>query len=82
MSNKKFTLCADDAMLEIEGTNNRFGPSSGIAAAYIMWYLSACIVEELMRLKLNQPFSRVLTVQIAGKNITHGGTLSKEWVLT
>ncbi len=40
--------CFGDAMLEVEGTNSRFGPSSGISAAYIMWCLSACVTEDLM----------------------------------
>ena len=38
--------CYGDAMLELE-TGERFGPSSGIAAAYVMWCLSACIAEKL-----------------------------------
>lgn len=41
--------CFGDAMLEIEGTSSRFGPSSGISAAYIMWCLSACIAENLIQ---------------------------------
>lgn len=44
--------CFGDAMLEVEETNSRFGPSSGIAAAYVMWCLSACIVEELIQRKI------------------------------
>lgn len=37
-----------DAMLSIDGIDGRFAPSSGISAAYIMWCLSACIIEKML----------------------------------
>lgn len=36
-------------MLSVEGLESRFAPSSGISAAYIMWCLSACIVEKMLQ---------------------------------
>lgn len=41
--------CPGDAMLSVEGLESRFAPSSGISAAYIMWCLSACIVEKMLQ---------------------------------
>ena len=38
-----------DAILSVEGLESRFAPSSGISAAYIMWCLSACIVEKMLQ---------------------------------
>lgn len=34
-----------DAMLEVEGATNKFGPASGLTAAFAMWCMSAQIVD-------------------------------------
>lgn len=34
-----------DAMLEVEGATNKFGPASGMTAAFAMWCVSAQIVD-------------------------------------
>lgn len=38
-----------DAMLEVEGLDYKFAPASGMAAAYLMWCLSAQIVEDMLK---------------------------------
>ncbi len=40
--------CPGDAALEVEGLPVRFGPTSGIAAAYVNWLLQATVVELLL----------------------------------
>ncbi len=37
-----------DAMLEVEGLENKFGPASGLSSAYLGWCLSAIIVEKML----------------------------------
>ncbi len=37
-----------DAMLEVDGATNKFGPASGLSAAYIMWCVCADVVEMLL----------------------------------
>ncbi len=37
-----------DAMVEVEGVENKFGPVSGLSAAFALWCLSAEIVEKLL----------------------------------
>lgn len=37
-----------DAALEVEGLDARFGPTSGIAAATIVWMLSAAVIQGLL----------------------------------
>jgi len=37
-----------DAMLEVEGATNKFGPASGMTAAFAMWCLSAQIVDRMI----------------------------------
>jgi uncharacterized phosphosugar-binding protein len=39
---------AGDAMLPVEGLENKFGPASGLSAAYIMWQISALVTEKLL----------------------------------
>ena len=39
---------AGDATLEVEGIRNRFGPVSGLGAAYAMWLVSAYVIEGLI----------------------------------
>ncbi len=57
-SGKRLFECADvvidncgivgDAALDVEGLDTRFGPTSGIAAAAIIWMLGAAVVEKLL----------------------------------
>ena len=35
-------------MLEVEGIEARFAAASGIASDYIMWNITACVVENLL----------------------------------
>ena len=37
-----------DAQVEVEGLTNPFGPASGLNAAYIMWIVTAALIEALM----------------------------------
>lgn len=37
-----------DAMVEYEGIDNKFGPASGLSAAYIMWQVSARVTDKLL----------------------------------
>lgn len=37
-----------DAMIEVEGIENKFGPASGISAAFAMWCVSAEVIEIMM----------------------------------
>ncbi|MDI9471191.1 MAG: sugar isomerase domain-containing protein [Bacillota bacterium] len=37
-----------DAQLEVEGLANKFGPASGLNAAYLMWMLSAALIDALL----------------------------------
>jgi len=39
-----------DAMIEVEGLDNKFGPASGLSAAYILWQTCARVVEKLLAL--------------------------------
>ena len=36
-----------DAVLELDGVENKFGPVSGIGAAYILWLVSAEVIEKM-----------------------------------
>lgn len=40
---------AAEAMMEVEGLDARFGAASGLAAAYILWSVTAVAVEELLQ---------------------------------
>ena len=40
---------AAEAMLPVEGLEARFAAASGISAAYIMWAVSAVVIEELLK---------------------------------
>lgn len=57
-------------MLSVEGLESRFAPSSGISAAYIMWCLSACIVEKCCRMGGCLRYSKASTNRMAGTVIT------------
>ncbi len=37
-----------DAMLEVEGATNKFGPASGLTAAFAMWCVSAEVVDRMI----------------------------------
>lgn len=37
-----------DAMIDVPGLENRFGPASGLSSAYLMWLMSALIVEKML----------------------------------
>lgn len=39
---------AAEAMIEVEGLEPRFAAASGLSAAYIMWSITAVVIEELM----------------------------------
>lgn len=40
---------AAEAMLEVDGVEARFAAASGIASDYILWSISAAVVEEMLR---------------------------------
>ncbi|MDI9496860.1 MAG: sugar isomerase domain-containing protein [Bacillota bacterium] len=37
-----------DAQLEVEGLDNKFGPASGLNAAWLIWMLSAALIDALL----------------------------------
>lgn len=37
-----------DAMLEVEGATNKFGPASGMTAAFAMWCVSAEVIDRMI----------------------------------
>lgn len=47
-----------DAMLTVEGIENKFGPASGLSGAFAMWCMSACIVEKMLERGLDPTLFR------------------------
>lgn len=45
--------CFGDAMVTVDGYDKKICPSTGIGAAYLLWALECCIVEELLAKGLN-----------------------------
>ena len=39
---------AAEAMVEVEGIEARFAAASGIASAFILWSITACVVEIML----------------------------------
>lgn len=47
-----------DAMLEVEGADNKFGPASGLSSAYIMWCVCAEVIEKMVAAKISPTLFR------------------------